>query len=324
MPQPQTIKMQALVPDTLDGERFDSIAAELFADYSRARLQKWIKVGDLTVDGKVLRPKDKLHDGQLLSLETTLLERESADEPQAMALDIVYEDDSLLVLNKPPGLVVHPAAGHSDNTLMNGLLHYCPSLAHVPRAGIVHRLDKDTSGLMVVAKTLAAHHLLVDQLQERTVSRQYYAVVQGVMTAGGTVDAPIGRHPSNRQKQAVLDPGGKQAVTHYRIQSRFRAHTLVRCQLETGRTHQIRVHMAHIRFPLLGDKLYGGRPKLPKASSEQLVNMLQQFPRQALHAFSLGLLHPQDGDYCEWEIAIPDDMQALLDELERDLREFAR
>ncbi|HEY9034855.1 MAG TPA: 23S rRNA pseudouridine(1911/1915/1917) synthase RluD [Pseudomonadales bacterium] len=313
--------MEASVPPHLDNERLDQVAAELFGQYSRSRLQKWIKGGELTVDGQVLRTRDKVSEGQRLVLcaEPDMQETDSVAQP--MPLDIVFEDDSLLVLNKPAGLVVHPAAGHSDNTLLNGLLHHCPQLSGLPRAGIVHRLDKDTTGLMVVAKTLAAHHSLVAQLQERSVSRQYYALVQGVMTAGGTVDAPIGRHPSNRQKQAVTEFGGKEAVTHYRVVSRFRAHTLVRCQLETGRTHQIRVHMAHIRFPLLGDRLYGGKPKLPKAASQALIEGLQQFPRQALHAFKLGLWHPEDDEYCEWEIAMAADMQALVALLKDDLRE---
>lgn len=317
----KVIKHQAEVPAELDGERLDQVAASLFDQYSRSRLQKWIKKGELTVDGTNLRPKDKLQAGQTLLLETVVVDEVEPDQAQPMDLDIVYEDSALLLINKPAGLVVHPAAGHSDNTLLNGLLHHCPALSQVPRAGIVHRLDKDTTGLMVVAKTIEAHHSLVAQLQDRTVSRQYYALVQGVVTAGGTVDQPIGRHPSNRQKQAVVAVGGKQAVTHYRVVKKYRAHTLVRCQLETGRTHQIRVHMAHIRHPLIGDKLYGGRPKLPKAAATGLIEALQQFPRQALHAFKLGLVHPDDGDYCEWEIDIAPDIQVLADLLEEDARE---
>lgn len=323
MDKHKTIKHRADVPPELDGERLDQIAAALFEQYSRSRLQKWIKQGELTVDGRALRPKDKLQQGQTLLLDTVEADEVEPDLAQPMALDIVYEDEAILLINKPAGLVVHPAAGHSDNTLLNGLLYHCPALSTVPRAGIVHRLDKDTTGLMVVAKTIEAHHSLVAQLQERSVSRQYYALVQGVVTAGGTIDEPIGRHPSNRQKQAVVPFGGKEAVTHYRVVEKYRAHTLLRCQLETGRTHQIRVHMAHIRYPLIGDKLYGGRPKLPKAASAGLIEALQQFPRQALHAFRLGLIHPQDGDYCEWEIDMAEDIKALTDLLEQDLREHS-
>ena len=321
MTSQEQIHLQALVPDSLDGERLDVIASKVFPQYSRSRLQQWIKAGNLTVDGVVHKTREKLHESQELVLDVTLEIEDEADLAQEMDLDIVYEDDSMLVLNKPVGLVVHPGAGNTSNTLMNGLLYYLPALANIPRAGIVHRLDKDTSGLMVVAKTLEAHHSLVSQLQERSVSRQYYALTQGVMTAGGTVDQAIGRHNSNRQKQAVLNFGGKDAITHYRVVKKYRAHTLVRCQLETGRTHQIRVHMAHIRFPLLGDKLYAGRPKIPKASSPELIEFLQQFPRQALHAFKLGLIHPETEEYCEWEIDMPEDMENLLEMLKQDVRE---
>ncbi|NRA41556.1 MAG: 23S rRNA pseudouridine(1911/1915/1917) synthase RluD [Pseudomonadales bacterium] len=308
----ESIQLTASVPESMDQLRLDKVAATLFAQYSRSRIQTWIKQGALTVDGEVLKSKDKVCLGQTLQINAVLTKEVDDAAAQPIGLDIIYEDDSLIVLNKPANLVVHPAAGHRDNTLLNGLLFHCPQLEQLPRAGIVHRLDKDTTGLMVVAKTLAAHNALVTQLQARTVSRQYYALVQGVVTAGATVNANLGRHPSQRQKQAVLEFGGKEAVTHYRVVEKYRAHTLVRCQLETGRTHQIRVHMAHARFPLLGDKLYGGRPKLPKAASQDLIKALQGFPRQALHAFKLGLNHPEDDQYCEWEIPIADDMQSLL------------
>jgi len=321
-PAEQSIKLEATVPESLDFQRLDKVAASLFDQYSRSRIQAWIKQGELLVDGEVLKSKEKVEAGQRLTIDAQV-EVVVHDEPaQAMELDIVYEDDSIIVLHKPSGLVVHPGAGNQDNTLLNGLLFHCPQLEQLPRAGIVHRLDKDTTGLMVVAKTLEAHHSLVAQLQERTVSRQYYAIVQGVVTAGSTVEANIGRHPTNRQKQSVLDFGGKEAVTHYRVVEKFRAHTLVRCQLETGRTHQIRVHMAHERFPLIGDKLYGGRPKLPKQATPELAEALQRYPRQALHAFKLGLLHPEDGEYCEWEIDMAQDMQALLATIRDDTKQF--
>lgn len=318
------IKMQARVPDDMDSERLDVVASAVFDQYSRSRLQHWIKSGELTVDGETLKPRDKVSAGQELKVDVVLETPEEADKAQDIGLNIVFEDDSIIIINKPVGLVVHPGAGNADNTLMNALLFHCPQLVHVPRAGIVHRLDKDTSGLMVVAKTLDAHNSLVEQLQEREMGRQYYALVNGVMTAGGTVDAPIGRHHANRQKQAVMregESGGKEAVTHYRVVKRFRAHTLVRCQLETGRTHQIRVHMAHIRFPLVGDKLYGGRPRVPKAASPELIEALQQFPRQALHAFKLELAHPVTDQIMEWEADMPQDMQDLLALLKQDMKE---
>jgi 23S rRNA pseudouridine1911/1915/1917 synthase len=322
MSESENIQLQSRVSEELDQKRLDKVAASLFDQYSRSRIQHWIKQGELTVDGKVLKSKEKVELGQLLEINAAP-EIILKDEPaQAIALDIVYEDDSIIVLNKPAGLVVHPAAGHKDSTLLNGLLYHCPQLEQLPRAGIVHRLDKDTTGLMVVAKTLEAHHSLVAQLQARTVSRQYFAIVQGVVTAGATVEKNIGRHSSHRQKQAVVDFGGKEAITHYRVVSKTRAHTLVRCQLETGRTHQIRVHMAYARFPLIGDKLYGGRPKLPKSATGELVTALQGFPRQALHAFKLGLNHPDDGEYCEWEIDMAADMQELLANIQEDSRIF--
>lgn len=304
--------------DDLGGLRLDQAAARLFPEFSRARLQDWIRAGELKVDGQVARGKDKVLGGELLTLSPRH-EDFVESQPEAMALDIVYEDSALMVLNKPAGLVVHPAAGNRSGTLLNGLLALRPQLASLPRAGIVHRLDKDTSGLMVVALTLQAHMDLVAQLQERSVSRRYDAVVQGVLTAGGTVDAPIGRHPANRQKRAVSRAAdAREAVTHYRIKERFRSHTLVQCSLETGRTHQIRVHMAHIGYPIVGDPVYGGRMRLPRGASPELLDFLQRFRRQALHARALGLVHPETGEYMEWESELPDDMQQLLRLLEAD------
>ena len=238
-------------------------------------------------------------------------------QPEAIALDIIYEDHALLVINKPAGLVVHPAAGHQDGTLLNALLHHAPELAKVPRAGIVHRLDKDTTGLMVVAKTLEAQTDLVIQLQNRSVIREYECVVVGVMTAGGKVDQPIARHGTNRQKMAVV-AGGKQAISHYRVINRFRTHTHVKVKLETGRTHQIRVHMSHIYFPLVGDQTYGGRLRIPPGASTELIAMLREFPRQALHARRLELEHPDDNRTMRWEAPLPADMLALLALLRED------
>ena len=235
-------------------------------------------------------------------------------------MELVYEDDHLLVVNKPAGLVVHPAAGNPDGTLQNALLHHDPALVDLPRAGIVHRLDKDTTGLMVVAKTASAHKTLVEALQAREVKREYRALVTGKPTAGGTVEAPIGRHPAKRTRMAVVS-SGKHAITHYRIAERFRIHTLLAVNLETGRTHQIRVHMAHLHYPLVGDPVYGGRVKLPPAADEQTRQMLQSFRRQALHAYRLGLRHPATGEPMQWQADIPEDMQALLECLREDMRQ---
>ncbi|WP_422134504.1 23S rRNA pseudouridine(1911/1915/1917) synthase RluD [Endozoicomonas sp. ALD040] len=315
----ERINQQVVVPDELGSKRLDQIAASCFPDFSRARLQEWIKNGDLRVDGQKKKPKDKLVGGEKLTLSVEV-DDEERWEPEDIPLNIIYEDDAILVINKPVGLVVHPAAGNYSGTLLNGLLYHYPEIASVPRAGIVHRLDKDTSGLMVVAKTLAAHTDLVAQLQDRSVSREYEAVTQGVMTAGGTVNEPIARHPTHRLRMAVV-PGGKASVTHYRVLKKFNAHTHVRCKLETGRTHQIRVHMSYIRFPLVGDDLYAGRLRIPKGCSAILEETLRSFKHQALHARKLGLMHPVSDDYMEWEAPLPDDFSALLEVLKEDVKE---
>ncbi|NGO89140.1 MAG: 23S rRNA pseudouridine(1911/1915/1917) synthase RluD [Halomonas sp.] len=304
------------VPATLAGARLDQAAAELFSDYSRERLKAWINAGELTVDGAQAKPKAKLHGHEVLALHATI-EEDTRFAPQDIALDIVYEDDDVMVVNKPAGMVVHPAAGNPDGTLLNALLFHHPSLAEVPRAGIVHRLDKDTTGLMMVAKTLPAQTALVEQLQARTVSRQYDAVVLGKPVSGSTIDAPIGRHPKDRKRQAVT-ASGKPAVTHFRVVERFRAHTHVRCQLETGRTHQIRVHMSHARFPLVGDPLYSGRAKLPPGAVGPLKEILREFPRQALHARQLSFVHPVSGETLTFKAELPDDLLMLLDYLRED------
>ena len=307
-------ELSAQVPITMNGMRFDQAAAELFPDFSRSRLQSWIKDGQLTLDGRIAKPKDKLIGGEKLDINAEL-EAQGEWEPEDITLNIVYEDDDLLVINKQAGLVVHPAAGNYTGTLVNALLNHAPGLANLPRAGIVHRLDKDTTGLMVVAKTLEAHTDLVEQLAERSVSREYEAVAVGAMTGGGTVNAPMGRHPIQRKLMAVLSQGGKRAVTHYRVAKCYPHHTHIRVKLETGRTHQIRVHMAHIGHPLVGDQTYGNRFKIPKGASQHLVDTLKHFPRQALHAFKLGLEHPGTGEYTEWTAPLPEDFQALLDAL---------
>lgn len=313
----EKIILQAEVPEEMRGVRLDQAAAQLFPDYSRARLQLWIKSGELTVDGEQKKTREKLISGELLSLSAEVedVERWLAED---IALDVIYEDDAILVVNKPAGLVVHPAAGHPNGTLLNAVLAHVPDSASVPRAGIVHRLDKDTSGLMVVAKTLSAQNHLVNQLQDRSMSREYEAVVFGSMTGGGRVEADMGRHPRQRKKMAVVSFGGKEAITHYRLLTRFLHHTHIRCMLETGRTHQIRVHMAHVKHALIGDPLYAGRPRIPKGASEELITMLRGFGRQALHARRLTLVHPASGETMSWEAPIPEDMQELLALLERE------
>ncbi|MGK9017269.1 23S rRNA pseudouridine(1911/1915/1917) synthase RluD [Pseudomonas aeruginosa] len=314
------IQRAAEVPFELGGQRLDQIAAQLFPEHSRSRLAGWIKDGRLTVDGAVLRPRNIVHSGAQLVLEA---EQEAQGEwlAQDIELEIVYEDEHILVIDKPAGLVVHPAAGHQDGTLLNALLYHVPDIANVPRAGIVHRLDKDTTGLMVVAKTLEAHTKLVAQLQARSVSRIYEAIVIGVITSGGTIDAPIGRHGVQRQKMAVVD-AGKVAVSHYRVLERFRAHTHTRVKLETGRTHQIRVHMSHIGYPLVGDPVYGGRFRIPPVASQTLVQTLREFPRQALHARFLELDHPATGVRMKWESPLPEDFLWLLSLLRQDREAF--
>jgi 23S rRNA pseudouridine1911/1915/1917 synthase len=310
------IEQQAIVDSGQHGLRLDQAAAELFPDYSRSRLQAWIRSGALRANGKQLRPRDRVSEGTILELQAEL-EEEVAWVGEDIQLELEYEDDSIIVLDKPAGLVVHPAAGHQAGTLVNALLNHEPGLAQLPRAGIVHRLDKDTSGLMVVAKTLQAHSNLVEQLQARSVGREYAAVCIGAMTGGGTVDQPIGRHPRDRKKMAVLTVGGKPAVTHYRIAERFAHHTHISVRLETGRTHQIRVHMAHLHYPLVGDPTYGGRPRIPRAADQALIDMLRQFPRQALHARRLGLVHPRSGEALQWERPLPPDMLQLLEVLRK-------
>ncbi|RDJ00353.1 23S rRNA pseudouridine(1911/1915/1917) synthase RluD [Dyella solisilvae] len=313
-----TIRHEATAPLSAAGRRFDQALAEMFPDYSRSRLTAWIKAGAVTLDGAQAAPRQLLRGGERVRLEAEL-ETEVELAPEAIALDIVHEDRDVLVLNKPAGLVVHPGAGNSAGTVLNALLHHDPALAQLPRGGIVHRLDKETSGLMVVAKTLPAHTALVDMLSRHDVERQYEAVVLGTLVAGGTVDAPIGRHMGDRLRQAVRDEeDGKRAVTHYRLRERFRAHSLIQCSLETGRTHQIRVHMAHIGHPLVGDPLYGGGLKLPKGATPELVAALRGFRRQALHAERLAFEHPVTHEPMSFSAERPADQQALIDALRTD------
>ena len=313
--------LNARVPETAAGRRFDQVLADLFPDYSRSRLSAWIKAGAARLDGAQVAPRHIVRGGEAIVLEVRL-EREIGASGEDIPLDIRYEDDDLFVVNKPPGLVVHPGAGNPAGTLQNALLHRDPNLASIPRGGLVHRLDKDTSGLLVVARTLRAHTALVEQLSERDVHRQYVAIVYGKMVAGGRVNAPIGRHPRDRLKQAVREDG-REAITHYRVRERFRAQTLIECRLETGRTHQIRVHMAHVRHALLGDAQYGSGLKLPKGASHELAEALRGFHRQALHAERLEFAHPADGRTIAVEAEMPADMTALIEALRRDTRDDA-
>ncbi len=306
------------IPLEYSAQRLDAVLVKMFPDYSRSRLQLWIKAERVKLDGKLPRARDKVIGGELLEMH---IEHEMCDEQviaQDIPLDIIYEDDDILVVNKPVGMVVHPAAGHPDGTMQNGLLFHDESLHEVPRSGIVHRLDKDTSGLLVVAKTLKSHKLLVEQLQARTVHREYQAIVFGVLTSGRTIDIGIGRHGRDRKKMAVKAEG-KQAITHFRVLDRYRGHTRIKVNLETGRTHQIRVHMAYVKHPLVGDQTYGGRLQLPAGCGDELKAMLRGFNRQALHARKLGLIHPATGKAMEWKAPLPEDMKQLIAVLEADI-----
>jgi 23S rRNA pseudouridine1911/1915/1917 synthase len=298
------------VPDELGGRRLDQAAATLLPEFSRSRLKSWIDAGRLTVAGRAARPRMLLKGGEELSLDAEL-ETAVPVAPEPIEIDVVFSDEALLVVDKPGGLVVHPGAGHRAGTLQNALLNRYPELAVLPRAGLVHRLDKDTSGLLLVARTIESQTALAAALERRAIKRIYEAICQGQLTGGGTIDAPIGRHRRERTKMAV-DRGGRVARTHYRVVERFRAHTHVEVQLETGRTHQIRVHMAHIRAPLLGDPVYGGRPKLPVSPSEELRLALQGFRRQALHASRLELDHPVSGQPLSFESPLPADLARLI------------
>jgi len=304
--------LEMKLPTEHGGLRLDQALVKLLPEYSRSRLQDWITQGLVTVNGNVGSVKQKVWGGETICVSPQIHPSEQPYESEDIPLDIVYEDDAILVINKPVGLVVHPGSGNWQGTLLNALLHHAPELANVPRAGIVHRLDKDTSGLMVVAKTLVAQTALVRQMQARSVKREYLALVWGELDYGGVVNKPIGRHPSQRVKMAVIE-GGKEAVTHYSIEANFPSCTLVRCRLETGRTHQIRVHLTHLGHPLVGDTVY---QKGVQKCAPQLRELLNGFPRQALHATQLALEHPLTGEWMEWHAPLPEDMEELLDKID--------
>ncbi|MGB5688429.1 MAG: 23S rRNA pseudouridine(1911/1915/1917) synthase RluD [Woeseiaceae bacterium] len=312
-------KQIVAVPEELAGLRLDQALARMFPEYSRSRLKEWLVAGAITVDGGSWRPRDAVSGGEVVSLEPQA-ESEVRAAPEPITLDVVFEDDDILVVNKPAGLVVHPGAGNPGGTLMNGLLHHVPALESVPRAGIIHRIDKDTTGLLLIAKTLPAHTALVRQLADREISRQYLAVCNGVLTGGGRIDQPIGRHPGDRTRMSIQQ-NGKPAVTHYTVIERFRAFTYIKVRLETGRTHQIRVHFAWRRHALVGDQTYGGRLALPAGATEPLIEALRGFKRQALHATRLAFKHPTSGEGIELEAPPPADFEALLAVMRQDMKQ---
>jgi 23S rRNA pseudouridine1911/1915/1917 synthase len=312
MTQPQPITL--VIPQSLAGSRLDQALPKLLPDYSRSRLQGWIKDQHVRVDGEAAIAKQKVWGGEKIEVQPQASPDDMAFTPEDIPLDIVFEDEHILVINKPAGMVVHPAAGNWQGTLLNALLHHVPQVKDLPRAGIVHRLDKETSGLLVVAKTIAAQTSLVRQLQARTVKREYRAIVWGEVWQNGKVETQIGRDPRSRTRMAVTRVGGKPAITHYEVLERFAVHTYLRCRLETGRTHQIRVHMQHIGAPLVGDPVYGIRGIIPhRVMTQTLRDALKNFRRQALHAVRLGLIHPATGQAMEWQAELPADMKALLE-----------
>jgi 23S rRNA pseudouridine1911/1915/1917 synthase len=310
------LQLEAVITDDLSGKRLDQALAIVFSEHSRSRLQQWIKNGTVLVNNRILRQRDQVYSGDRISINTEL-PAETTCNAEKIPLTVIYEDEELIILNKPAGMVVHPGAGNREHTLLNALLHYDPVLNRIPRAGIVQRLDKDTTGIMVVARTEESHTYLVRQLKRRMIKREYMALATGVMTSGGKIDQPIGRHPVHRTRMAVVEKG-KPSMTHYRIIKKYPAHTLIRVQLETGRTHQIRVHMAYIHHPIAGDPVYGGQGKSPRGVSENICTAVKALRRQALHACFLGLTHRVTGESCNWEAPLPDDFQSLLQLLDNE------
>jgi 23S rRNA pseudouridine1911/1915/1917 synthase len=312
------IQKQLTVPREYHNQRLDSVLASLLPDYSRSQISNWIKSGAVTLNQRPCKPKDKALDGDLIAINVDLNLIDNNFEhcaPEEIPLNIVFEDEELLVLNKPADMVVHPGAGNREHTLVNALLHHAPSLHHLPRAGIIHRLDKDTTGLLVVAKTLTAHTSLIRQMQAREIQRHYITLVQGHVISGGIIETGFGRHPRNRLKMAVHEHG-REAITHYAVKKQYHDYTVLDVKLMTGRTHQIRVHLAHINHPVVGDPLYGGRPRFPAQASAELRALIQQFKRQALHAQTLAFLHPQTEKELTFTAPLPDDFQLLLNTLD--------
>ncbi len=312
----ELIQIDTVIPEEMSGKRLDKALAKLLPEHSRARLQGWIRDGYVLIDKKLMRPRDKIQGGEQVEIQAEIEVQISAS-PENIPLQIVFEDEYLIIINKPAGLIVHPGAGNPQHTLMNALLHHDQKLDQVPRAGIVHRLDKDTSGLLVIARTPQSHTSLVKQLQTRDMHREYVTIVSGTMTAGGTIDQPIGRHPKHRTRMAIVK-NGRTAITHYRIIRKYRHHTQLQVNLETGRTHQIRVHMTWHHHPIIGDPVYGTKKQLVKGMDANLANIVTAFPRQALHARAIQLLHPHSDKLMTWEAPIPEDITALIDSLELD------
>ena len=310
-----TVILKIIIPARMKGARLDSSLSEMLPDFSRSKITSWIKSGDALINKKLFKPKDKSNGSEIVFL--MLNQKDTNDwAAEKIPLNVVYEDEDIIVINKQFSLVTHPGAGNWTGTLANALLYYDPALSRLDRAGIVHRLDKNTSGLMVIARNEKAQKYLVEQLQNHSVEREYSAIVYGHMIAGGTVDEPIGRDPRDRVKQAVLS-NGKDAITHYRVIGRFKSHTHVKAILETGRTHQIRVHLSYVGHSLVGDPMYGGRVRFPKKASEELKEALLSFKRQALHSKKLTLIHPISGELMSWKTALPDDMKGLLEVLKK-------
>ncbi len=307
------LSLQFQLDDSFFGQRIDQVAALVWPDFSREKLKQWLKEGHLLVNGNSVKPKYKSEGDELLTLEVEL-EAQTRSLPEDIPLDIVYEDDDIIVINKPVGMVVHPGAGNATGTLVNALLHHYPKSVELTRAGLVHRIDKDTSGLLVVAKNLEAQFSLSKQLAKKSVYRIYDLVAYGAIIAGGTIDEPIKRHPVERIKMAIL-PGGKEAVTHYNVKERFQHFTRIQARLETGRTHQIRVHFSYIGHGLVGDPVYMNRVRVPAGASELLADTLRSFKRQALHAAKLGLVHPRTGEDMLFEAPWPEDFTHLVDVL---------
>lgn len=308
------MKQKLTIPTELAGNRIDQALAKLLPEYSRSLLKNWLDQHKITVNNEFWQPKNKVTGNEIVVIDIEPTEQ-TTDEPEPIKLNIIYEDNDILIINKPTGMVVHPGAGNRTSTLLNALLHHCPNLKNIPRAGIIHRLDKDTSGLLVITKTLKAHTYLVKQLQRRKIHREYETIVYGELISGGTIKTQISRHPTQRTKMAVVNTDrGKTAITHYRIIEKYKNFTHLRIKLETGRTHQIRVHLTHIRHPIVGDQVYG-RIRLPKNAPEKLIKILQNFKHQALHASKLGLTHPGTHEWMEWKAELPADMQELLKNL---------
>ncbi len=314
----ECIKINIIIPDAMSGKRLDQALAELLPEHSRARLQGWIRDDYVQIDKKSMRPRDKVHGGEQVEIRAEIESQISA-APEDIPLEIVFEDEHLIIINKPAGLIVHPGAGNPQHTLMNALLHHDQQLEQVARAGIVHRLDKDTTGLLVVARTPQSHTYLANQLQARKIHREYVTIVSGIMTAGGTINQPIGRHRTHRTKMAVVK-NGRPSTTHYRIIKKYKHHTQLQVNLETGRTHQIRVHLTWLHYPIIGDPVYGGKKQLVKGMDPNLANYITAFPRQALHARAIQLHHPLSKEMMTWQVPIPEDMAELINTLETDAK----